>query len=36
MPGAPGGIYLIVNMATNNRYAGISTNTQQRFTVTIR
>jgi hypothetical protein len=31
MPGAPGGIYLIVNTATNTRYAGISTNIQTRF-----
>lgn len=32
MPGAPGGIYLIVNTTTNSRYAGISSNTQTRFT----
>ena len=31
MPGAPGGIYLIVNTATNTRYAGITSNTQTRF-----
>jgi hypothetical protein len=30
--GPPGGIYLIVNTTTNNRYAGISTNIAVRFT----
>lgn len=31
MPGPPGGIYLVLNTATATRYAGISTNTQNRF-----